>query len=82
MTVTNIIGVWPSGKASDSGSEDHRFESYHPSHLVFIPAIAAVFYSVEPESEVLTISYSALSAGRPFWIGISHSKGINSIFPP
>ncbi len=28
--------MWPSGKALDSGSRDRRFESFHPSHVVFI----------------------------------------------
>lgn len=26
-----LIGMWPSGKAPDSESGNHRFESYHPS---------------------------------------------------
>ena len=28
------IGVWPSGKAVDSESTKHRFESYHPSQKI------------------------------------------------
>ena len=30
-------GVWPSGKATVFGTEDRRFESYHPSQ--YFPAI-------------------------------------------
>ncbi len=29
-------GVWPSGKATVFGTEDRRFESYHPSHRYFL----------------------------------------------
>lgn len=39
--------MWPSGKASDSGSEDRRFESYHPSQgIIFEKRLSEASFCV------------------------------------